>query len=289
MERKLFVLLMETLRGVEGAAARPTKGTYSHTHVLAVMVWAALFDRPISWAVRRENWPWHDRTRPLPSSATVSRRRRDPEILALVERLIERLRVSGVGERTLVLDGRGLRVARHSADPDADWGRAAGGVDNGYRLHEIVDLCGNCRAYRVTPLRAGERTVALELIAGLATNEADVLLADAGYDSNALYEAAAGRGVRMIAAWARPGAEGLGHRVHSVHRVAAIELQRQRPEVLRDRRRIESCFGTQGNRVGGLGPLPNHVRRLHRVQLWVAVKLAIDAAHRWRKHHQTAA
>jgi hypothetical protein len=289
MERKLFVLLMTTLRSLEGARRRPAKGIYCDEHVLAVMIWAAVHDRPVSWAVRREHWPWHDRTRPLPSGATVSRRAWTPSITRLIHGVIEALRISGEGERTLVLDGRGLRVARHSADPDADWGRAAGGVDNGYRLHEIVDLYGNCRAFRVMPLRAGERSVAIDLIAGLAVGEADVLLADAGYDSNALYEAAAARGVRMIAARGRPNAKGLGHRVHSVHRIAAIELQRRRPEVLKPRRMIESCFGTQGNRVGGLGPLPNHVRRLHRVRLWVATKLAIDAAHRWKQHHHPAA
>lgn len=290
MERELFVLLMDTLGGLDGARRRPAKSTYSHAHVLAVLFWAAVFDRPISWAVRRENWPWHDRTRPLPSSATMSRRQRDGEIIALLERVIERLRiVGGDGERTLVLDGRGLRVARHSADPDADWGRAAGGLDKGYRLHEIVDLYGNCRAFRVTSMRVGEQTVARELIAGLEIGEADELLADANYDANVLYDLAAERGVRMIADRRRKGSVGLGHRRHSEHRLAAIELQRRRPGVLDKRRMIESCFGTQGNRIGGLGPLPNHVRRQHRVQLWVTAKLAIDAAHRWRQHQTKAA
>jgi hypothetical protein len=289
MERELFVLLMDTLRSIDGASRRPPKGTYTSAHVLAVLFWASVHDRPISWAVRREHWPWHDRTRPLPSSATVSRRLRAPEIHALILRVIVALRVGGDGGRTLVLDGRGLRIAAHSADPDAGWGRAAGGLCKGYRLHEIVDLHGNCRAFRVTSMRIGEQTVARELIAELETGEADDLLADANYDASVLYDLAADRGIRLIADRRRKNAGGLGHRRHSPHRIAAIELQRRWPEVLDRRRAIESCFGTQGNVTGGLGPLPNQVRRLRRVRLWVAAKLAIDAAHRKRRHRKAIA
>lgn len=289
MERELFVLLMDTLRSIDGATRRPPKGTYTNAHVLAVLFWASVHDRPISWAVRRENWPWHDRTRPLPSSATMSRRLRDPEIQSMIFCVIVALHVAGDGQRTLALDGRGLRVASHSADPEAEWGRAAGGLCKGYRLHEIVDLCGNCRAFRVTSMRVGEQTVARELIAGLEVGEADELLADANYDASVLYDLAAGRGVRLIADRRRKNAKGLGHRRHSPHRLAAIELQQREPGVLDRRRMIESCFGTRGNITGGLGPLPNHVRRLGRVQLWVGAKLAIDAAHRHRRHLARAA
>ena len=71
----------------------------------------------------------------------------------------------------------------------------------------------------------------------------------------------------------------MGNHWHSAHRLRAIEMMKNDPGALRGRRFVESCFGTQGNVTGGLGPLPNHVRGLERVRRWVALKLAIDAAH----------
>lgn len=84
MERELFTWLMQALSTHPRSRHRPAKATYAHHHVLAVWLWAVLHDRPVSWAVQRRHWPWHDRVRPLPSGATVSRRLRDPEVVALI-------------------------------------------------------------------------------------------------------------------------------------------------------------------------------------------------------------
>jgi transposase len=259
---------------------RPRKCTFTDGQVLAVQLWAALHDRPVNWATRRESWPAHDRTRALPTPATMSRRLRSPRIGTLLDALIAALRLTGPGERTLIVDGRALRIAWHSGDPDASFGRAGGGMGLGYKLHEIVDLLGNCRCFRVEPMNVSEQRAAESMLGAMGELNADVLLADANYDSNRLYEAAGRQGAQLLTPRRYPEAKGLGHHRHSAHRLRAIELLRSEPERLGDRRRIESCFASQGNRVGGLGPLPNFVRRLHRVRLWVAAKLAIDAAHR---------
>jgi len=289
MERELFALLCRALETIPAASHRPRKGTYTDAQVLVVILWAALHDRPISWAIRRSSWPFHDRTRALPSSSTVSRRRRKPSIAALLDDLIAALRRTGPGVRALIIDGRPLTIARHSADPDAAFGRAAGGLGKGYKLHAIVDLLGNCRCFRVEPLNVSEQAVAAKLIAQLDHGHADTLLADANYDSNTLYELAGARGVQMIAARRYKKAKSVGHRRHSEHRLRALAIMANDPTATNGRRFIESCFGTQGNVIGGLGPLPNHVRRLRRVRLWVAAKLAIDAAHRQRRAAQKAA
>ncbi len=289
MERELFVLIMDVLRAIPAARRRPPQATYSDLHVLSVAIWAALHDRPISWATQRRNWPLHDRVRALPSDATMSRRLRDPVIGRILDELREALGVRGHGRRTLIVDGRALTIARHSADPDATMGRVSGGFGKGYKLHAVVDSSGNCRGFGVEPLHVSEQAVARTLIGRLCKGEADVLLADGMYDVNTIYEAAGERGVQMIAARRYKNAKGVGHRRHSVHRLRALEILAEDPSVLSGRRMIESCFGTQGNVIGGLGPLPNHVRRLHRVRRWVSIKLVIDAAHRRRRNQTTAA
>ncbi len=48
-----------------------------------------------------------------------------------------------------------------------------------------------------------------------------------------------------------------------------------RDSLLEARKTIERFFGQLGNVGFGLGPLPNWVRRLHRVQLWVHAKLIL--------------
>jgi hypothetical protein len=289
MERELFAVIVEALNALPEAKRRPAKSRYSHRQVLAVAFWAALHDRPISWATQRRNWPFHDRTRPLPSNATMSRRLRDPVIARIVDLLIKSMWVEGHGARTLIVDGRPLVVATHSRDISATFGYGAGGKRRGYKLHAIVDLLGNCRVHRVEPLNVSEQVVAYEMIASLEHRAADLLLADGMYDVNKLYEIAGVRGIQMLAERRYKKAKGVGHQRHSEHRLRGLEIMKQDPKALDDRRFIESCFGTQGNQIGGLGPLPNHVRALDRVRRWVSLKVVIDAAHRKKRRASEAA
>ena len=289
MERNLFAVLMAFAWNLPEARRRPLKSTYRNFDVLAVALWAALHDRPISWATKRENWPFHDRTRPLPSDATMSRRLRDPVIIDLIERVRRAMLVAGDGERTLMIDGRKLCIALHSADADATKICRKRVVYKGYALHAIVDASGNCRAWRVETLNVSEQAAAKILIAELEPGSADKLLADANYDSNELYELAGRRDIQMFAARRYKNAKGVGHHWHSEHRLYALKVMKRDRKALCGRRFIESCFGTQGNVVGGLGPLPNHVRGLERVRRWVALKLAIDAAHRHLREKRRAA
>lgn len=289
MERELLVFLLGLVSKLDGAQARPVRGAYSDLDILAVLLWAAVCDRPISWATQRRHWPLCLHRRPLPTPSTMSRRLRRPEIHALLEALIASMRLHGEGDRTLIVDGRALVIAKHSADPDAGFGRGPGGIAKGYKLHEVIDLLGNCRCFRVEPLNVSEHACIHEMIETMTDGEADELLADAGYDSNRIYEAAGQRGVQLLAERRHKAAKGIGHHRHSEYRLRAIGMMVADPERLAPRRLIESGFGTQGNTIGGLGPLPNSVRTLRRVRLWVAAKLAIDAAHRWKRNREKAA
>lgn len=289
MERELFTALIRQAAAIAGTRSRPARASYTTLEVLAVVLWAAVHDRPISWACDRRSWPCYEHRRRLPSGSTISRRARRPEVIELLTDLIGALRVRGEGERTLIVDGRPLTIAKHHNDPDAGFGRATGGIGAGYKLHQIVDLLGNCRAFRVESLNASEPVVARKMLDDLPEGKADELLADAAYDCNKTYEAAGAKGVQMLAERRYKNAKGVGHRRNSTWRLDALAIMEREPECLTKRRTIESCFGTQGNTVGGLGPLPNHVRRLRRVRLWVAAKLAIDAMHRWKRAEARAA
>jgi hypothetical protein len=146
-----------------------------------------------------------------------------------------------------------------------------------------VNACGAVEAFRVTPLNAGEATVARDVLlwSGACDLRGAVVLADANYDSNALHAAVAGAGGRLLAPRRKPGA-GLGHHGDQhPDRLAAI-AQLEGPGggdgrgVYRLRAGVEQAFGLMGNCPGGLRTgLPNHVRGLRRVRLWVALKMAL--------------
>ncbi len=301
MERELFALLIETIDALPQARRRPPKARYTDRDIVLVWLWAVLHDRPIDWACRRENWPWHDRKRGLPSGSTMSRRLRDPAIESLVLAMLDALRVPVESDPndaapTFIIDGKTLTVSGNSADRGAGFGRACGVMGKGYKLHQIIDMAQNTVVFAVFPLNVSEQTVAMELIewlgdrvAMLNLNEPPTVLADGNYDTNNLYDAAAAHGLRWLAAWRRPWSKGLGHRRHSEHRVRAIESQVADPSVLAPRRRIESSFGTLGNVVGGLSPLSNAVRGLPRVRRWVTGKLIVAALHRVRRRRRAAA
>jgi hypothetical protein len=290
MERQLFALFLLTLNDLSHARRRPPKCQYSDRDIVCVLVWAILHDRPIDWACRRENWPYYDRTRRLPSGSTMSRRLRRDSIQQLLREILFLLAVP-VPKRlqTYLLDGKPLTISKHSSDPDAGFGYAIGLKTRGYKLHYIADIPGNALDYLVLPLNISEQAAAKIMLRRLRLPEGAILLADANYDCNELYEIAGRQDVQMVAARRYTDAEGVGHHWHSQYRLRALELLEEDPDILEPRRRIEGHFGTMGNVIGGLAPLPNTVRRLHRVERYVTVKLIIDALHRRRRYLAAAA
>lgn len=285
MERELFVLLIGVLNSIEPAWHRPPKARFRDRDIVLVFLWCALHDRPISWGCQRRHWPAHDRTRPLPSGSTMSRRLDSPSVLALLESIRLALAVPSLTHHDLLMiDGKPMVVSGHSSDPEAHCGRAGSGLARGYKAGCIADCPGNVLVYEVRPMNVSEVTVARGLLERLPERPGMTLLADGNYDCNDLYDLAAAKGVRMIAAPRRKVTKGRGHHRHSQHRLEAIAIRQADPDVLARRRLIEGHFGTLGNRVGGLAPLPNYVRRLKRVTRWFAAKLIIDALHRLARY-----
>jgi hypothetical protein len=219
----------------------------------------------------------------------MSRRLRCDSVLDLLLRVIASLNLLNECNDTneFILDAKAMAVASHSADPDARFGRGVGAMAKGYKLHLIADSSGKIVAFAVCPLNVSEQHAAGLLLQTLRGDTPRRLLADASYDSNRLYDLAGEKNLQLIADRRYKNARSIGHQVHSLHRLEALRLMYQDPTILAPRRRIESIFGTMGNVIAGLAPLPNHVRRLHRVERWIIAKLIIHSLHRLRRQQTT--
>ena len=280
MDRELWRQLSHAMFDVARAFRKSPRQTFDTHHIVRVYLWAVLHDRPVVWACQASSWSRPTRPSALPDQSTMSRRLRDWQTWRFMEKLARR--VSGATPPSLikVLDGKPLVVAKHSADTDATRGRGVGGFAKGYKLHAIWGRGAMPLAWSVRPLNVSEITEAHTLIPQL--NDEGYLLADAGYDSNSLYERAAASGQQLIAQRTCPAA-GMGHHRHSPHRRRSVHLLEQAPspfgrQLYRQRRRIERAFGNLVAFGGGLQCLPSWVRSLRRVRLFVHAKLIINAA-----------
>ena len=128
MERELWPLLYRLLQST-AKDFHQKYVTYQPWVLAAVVLWAALHDRPLSWACREDHWST-TRLRPvqLPSPATLSRRLSTVGTGLFLRALEQRLRDSGEPRLVAFLDGKPLPVGGPSKDPEAKRGRGAGGM-----------------------------------------------------------------------------------------------------------------------------------------------------------------
>jgi hypothetical protein len=275
MEQELWKLLYTLARQLD---KRQASGLYRPSDIVGVALWAVLHDRPIVWATLESNWPQGIRLF-IPSQSTMSRRLQHLTtqhlmhemekaflvLLLLVERWVK------------IIDAKPLPVGGHSKDPDAHWGHGVRGYAKGYKLFAIYGEGPLPLTWRVAPMNAGETTVAQRMLPDLQGG--GYLLGDKRYDSNSLYAAARRNNHQLVAPRQRPGT-GLGHRPHDTDRLRAMELLQTAfgKALIEERNRIEQDFAHLTNFGGGLAPLPNWVRREHRVRLWVQAKILIYAA-----------
>jgi hypothetical protein len=271
MERELWSVLYRLTRQL---SSDRSGHAYPISWIVGVYLWAVVHDRPVSWACRPENWPSSWRVR-LPSQSTASRRLRTAAAVELIERLRKHCWRSSHPPEVSFLDGKPLPVGGFTKDPEATRGHGAGGPARGYKLHAVWTL-DSLVACEVQPLNVSEQTVARRLLRQVGGGS---VLADGNYDSNPLHEVAARAGVTLIPPQRRPG-KTLGHRRHSAGRLQSLALLTTDAgqELYKQRTYIEQRFAQLTNFGGGLGPLPNWVRRLRRVRLWVDAKLCINAA-----------
>lgn len=295
MERDLWGVIVTALGSVP--PTRPRNAVFTDRDILAVLLWAALHDRPVSWACRRRSWPVQAWRRTLPHQSTVSRRMRCRSLMATLEALLHRVQRALRGEASVMaVDGKPLTIGRHSRDPDARHGWAIDGHARGYKLHVVLDDLDRVVDWAVTPLNAAEPLVARHLLRR-ACREGRLprglpVLGDRAYDSNPLHMQASICGVQLIAPRKRAGT-GLGRRRHHRSRVRCARAMESAGSERVDRlyagrTRIERFFGTLVSAGGGLAGLAPWVRRWHRCRLWVGCKLVINAARTVLRRRQLA-
>lgn len=275
MERELWPPLYRALRAV-GNDFQQKYVRYQPWVVAAVFLWAALHDRPVSWACQERHWST-TRLRPLqlPSAATLSRRVDGLPVGAVLRALEQRLRADGAVPLLTLLDGKPLLVSNVSKDPDAQRGRAAAGMGKGYKLHTLWARRPLPQAWELTPLNTAETVVAQRLLP--QASGAGYLLADGNYDSSPLYDTAAAAGYQLLTPL--PANAGQGHRYQSPHRLRVRDLwQGEFGRSLYGLRiGIEQAYGQAVAFGGGLAALPAWVRGQARVRTWVWAKLLINA------------
>lgn len=277
MERELWPPLYRLLQEV-GKDVRQKYAHYQPWLLVAVMLWAALHDRPVAWACQRRHWstttlkPWK-----LPSRFTMTRRVDQVGCGLVWAELERRLRQRGALHLIAFLDGKPLPIGGNGKDQDARFGRGAGCVAKGYKLHAVWAGRPMPEAWEVTALNESEKAAGRRLI-GLLSH-GGYLLADGNYDASYLYDAAAARGYQLVAR-PRPAKEpGSGKHYQSPYRLRSIALLRTEfgKALYRRRTDVERSFAGLTSFGGGLGPLPAWVRGAERVRTWVWAKLIINA------------
>jgi Transposase DDE domain len=281
MEHQLWTAIVAAVAALDKPPAR-RRLSYSDEEVVGVFYWAVVHDRPVAWAVRRENWPPHLRARRRPSNAAMSRRLRTPSVQALLAALERRVTApADPGGVFWAIDGKPLVIGGCSKDRQAGYGRAAGGKAKGYKLHAIVGAGGRLAAWRVAPMNADERVMAARMLK--ATAAQGYFVADSNYDSNALHAICDARGDRQLVTRRRYGpGHGFGHNRQTAGRLRSVGLTEGpfpafAAGLLRDRAAVERAFGHLVNWGGGLTGLPAWVRTHRRVYRWVQAKLTLAA------------
>jgi hypothetical protein len=252
---------------------------YSPAQIVLVLLWAALHDRPVSWACQRCHWPKDLLWDRLPSPATMSRRLRGFSTAQLITDLLAALRDS---QPSLCrhMDSKPLPVGGFSKDRDARRGYATGTMARGYKLYCIWGRSVVPDVWSLAPLNCADASLAAELIERLEGG--GYLLADATHEGNPLSERAGRLGFQLVSPRRRPNTP-LGRGPQSIYRLRSVELL-EGPggfgrSLYREREAIERRYGQLTCFGGGLQPLPSWVRRPHRVAAWVACKLLINAVH----------
>jgi hypothetical protein len=277
MERELWPLLyhlfLDTTTGFHQKYQR-----FQPWVLVAVFCWAALHDRPVAWACQRRHWSTTTLTPGvLPSPSTLSRRIDSVAVGLFWNALEQAVRDHGTPALVAFVDGKPLPVGGNSKDPDARFGRGAGCIAKGYKLHAVHAGRALPETWEVTPLNANEKAVAERLIGQLLFG--GYLLGDGNYDASYLYDAAAARGYQLVAPVRQCQTPGCGKHYQSPHRQRGLALLRESfgKALYRARTAIERSFGNATSFGGGLGPLPAWVRGLARVRTWVWAKLLINA------------
>jgi hypothetical protein len=275
MERELWPRLYHVVMKA-GESFRLADVTFQPHVIALIFSWAALHDRPMSWACDQEHRTTTTlRPAKLPSASTLSRPLRRLDTAMFLRSIVEQIRVTSDAGWIAVIDGKPLPVGGASQDPEARCGHGAGLWAKGSKLYALWDGRPVPEVYRVHAMNMNKDKVAEEMIPDLTGG--GYLLGDAEYDANAVFDAAGAAGYQLLAPREDPES-GLGHHDQSRFGLRCIDLLRSPfgQAVYHLRGDIERSFGHLTSFGGGLAPLPAWVRHEKRVWLWVSAKLVIN-------------
>lgn len=280
MEHQLWKAIVAAVLSLDNPPT-PARFDFSDQDIVKVYYWSVICDRPTSWACRKEHWPIHLRKPALPSPATMSRRLRSASVVALLNALERRIVAPKEPGLFWMIDGKPLPISGCSKDRQAGYGKAAGGMAKGYKLHALAGSDGAVAAWRVAPMNKDERVLAKRLLKAAPPEVVGYIVADANYDSNKLHQVCDDQGNRQLVTPRRYGpGNGTGHRKQTAGRRRSMALtEGPFPEfarrLLRDRSQVEREFGNLTNWSAGLSGLPSWVRTHRRVRRWVQAKLVL--------------
>jgi hypothetical protein len=272
-------------------AGRPRM--YRTDEVLMVWAFAALMDWPISvthhklkmgatgWWLHR-HWSWPGR---LPSVPTLTRRAKGSDFRWLLRRVLRRARsLMGLTPTAhVVMDATLMLTGAYSRDRDSRWTCHGGKWFRGYALHAICGRNGQLLAWHVTSANVQEMKAAKRLVRQLAAFGAKVecVIADSGYDSEPLHQLMRRRlQAPLLAPVNLRGARSDTWRERQPGRAQADRLlQTAHGRMLLNERSMIERWNSWFKGRSNVSMLPYHIRRLHRVRLWVNLKLALFFVH----------
>jgi hypothetical protein len=254
---------------------------FTDADIVLTYLWAVLHDRPTNWACCKQNWPVYYRRRCLPDPSTMYRRLRTDGVQSLLKQIEAGLRDQVSPQLCRWIDAKPLPISGNSTDAQCGYGRAVGGKAQGYKLYAVAEAKRGFVAWAIEPMQVNEARVATGLIELL--DQPGYLVGDTAYDSNRLYELAAGKAIQLVARKRMPQGS-LGHRKYSPYRLRSIELGKRAfgKNLLKGRDQIERMFGQFTNFACGLKPLPNWVRTQFRVVNWIRAKMIFFQI--WRQY-----
>jgi hypothetical protein len=266
--REVYQLVMKIANG-----RKILKATFFDAEIVLTYLWAVLHDRPIYWACKKKNWPIYYRRKPLPTPSTMTRRLRRQGVQNLLKEVEQNFIKKFHPNLCRWIDAKPLPIGRHSKDKQSGFGPAAGLMAAGYKMYTIADPAQGFIKWTVLPMQYSEATVARNLINDL--NGEGYLIGDGAYDKNHLYELAGSKSIQLLTPQRIREAKGFGHRKDSIYRINAMRMKDTYfgQGLMASRDQIERMYGQLTNFGCGLSPLPNWVRTLFRVEMWVRAKL----------------
>jgi len=278
MDREVWRILNAAVRSADRRVVRcGRRPRFSDQRIVKMYLWAVWHDRPLCWACDKEHYNTMFRPSQLPSVSQFCRRMKTSRVQAMLAAIHEYLTRRDTPVPLSFLDGMPLPIRSWSRDRDALVGFATKGFARGYKLHAWAAEDGRMLAFSVRSMNEGEAKVARDFAEH--PKMGGLVLADANYDSQRLYQALGMHGAQLLTPLKRIAVNPGPLRRMGPNRRFAIRLYEHLGDGYRMfldcRDGIERFFSALCCFGGGLTTLPAWVRRLDRVTRWVSAKIAI--------------